>query len=122
MAKINLTDRERYAIFVIINPMSHADRSARRAFDKLWDRLNLDEIASKAEHLNPHVAPPHLSFGNADAIEYDCTSDQRDMLIDKVCGITGLSTMFGRMLNRAEAEMVRAREGRTLEAVESVNG
>lgn len=109
MATMNLSDRERYAIYLVVNTMNHPDRASRKRWDRVWDKLKLDDIARTAPNQNMFI--PQNFSDESPIPPFEISSEERDMLISSVCGAAGLSTAVGRLLNRAEAEMVKARDG-----------
>jgi len=104
MAKVSISDRQRYALYLILNPMQHANRSERKRIDKLWDDIALDEIALRCDK-----PVSHLDFNNTET-EREISSEQRDLIIDIVAR-PGINTAIGRLLNPVETSLLKAREG-----------
>lgn len=101
MARITTTEQQRYALFTLLNPMTHATRAERKKVDTLWDALKLDDVANKA------VGTP---IDTKETREDEITSDQRDLIIE-ILSRPGITTGIGRVLNPVEKELIRSRDG-----------
>lgn len=110
MAKITATERERWVLFQLINPMPHQTKQERRKWDRIFDELKLEEIGDKAAVYAPGVQIDQRAFDAVDVKTYELTSDQRDAVISLLEG-PGLTTAGGRMVARFEREIVKGRDG-----------
>lgn len=109
MAKLQLSDRERWAMFVHLNGLPVQGRSEHRKVDRLWTTLSLDAIAMACEAKREGVRA--TDWDHEVRTEFELTSDQRDYLIDaleKPMG-SGLS----RILFPIEELLVKSRDGDT---------
>ena len=110
MAKISATERERWVLYQLIDPMNHAGKADRRKWERIFDALRLEEIADKLAVYAPGAQPDARIFDNVTLLELETTSDQRDAVIGLLEG-PGLTTKGGRMLNRFEREIIKGRDG-----------
>lgn len=105
MAKIDLTDRERFALFVQLNSMQVKDRAEGRRLDKVWVALNLDAVAETARR----GANSDGSFDHEARATYELTSDQRDSLIEYLD--KPMTGGMARLIVRIGDELLRSRDG-----------
>lgn len=110
MAKISATERERWVLYQLIDPMSHAGKTERLRWGRIYAALRLEEIAEKVEVYAPGVQVDGRIFDNVDELELEVTSDQRDMLI-ALLEKPGLTTRGGRLLHRFEVAIIKGRDG-----------
>lgn len=110
MAKVTATERERWVLYQVLNPMGHANRAERRKVDRIWDALRLDEIGDKTQLYAPGAQIDPRIFSAEEPATFELTSDQRDYVID-LLDKPGLTTSGGRMLRRFEAEIIKGRDG-----------
>lgn len=110
MAKVSATERERWVLFQLINPMPHQMKSERRKWDRIFEALRLDEIADKVAIYAPGTNVDPRAFDAVDTVDLELTSDQRDAVIALLEG-PGLTTAGGRMLARFEVAIVKSRDG-----------
>lgn len=110
MAQISATERERWVLYQLINPMPHQTKSERKKWDRIFDKLALEELADKVSVYSPTTPINPNTFDAVDAKTYELTSDQRDAVISLLEG-PGLTTSGGRMLARFEAEIIKGRDG-----------
>lgn len=104
MAKGMVSDRQKFALYLVLNPMQHNTRAERKRVDKFWDDIGLEEIAKRAEK-----SVNALDF-SPDAHEVEMTSDNRDLIIE-ICSRPGINTAIGRILNPLEQELIKGRDG-----------
>lgn len=110
MAKISATERERWVLFQLINPMAHQTKQERKKWDRIFDGLQLEEIGDKTDVYPPGTQIDPRAFDNVDLRELELTSDQRDAVIALLEG-PGLTTKGGRMLSRFENQIIKGRDG-----------
>jgi hypothetical protein len=110
VAKISATERERYVLFQLINPMNHAGKAERRKWERIFDALRLDDIADKVGAYAPGIQVDPRIFDAVEQLEIELTSDQRDAVIGLLEG-PGLTTSGGRMMRRFETEIIKGRDG-----------
>lgn len=110
MAKITATERERYVLFQLINPMGHPNRAERRRVDRIFDAMALAEIDDKTRVYAPGTQVSPQIFDDVEAKTFELTSDQRDYVIE-LLDKPGLTTAGGRMLARFEREIIAGRDG-----------
>ena len=108
MAKITATERERWVLFQLINPMNHSGKAERRKWERIFDALRLEEIADKIGAYAPGAQVDARIFDVVELLELEVTSDQRDAVIGLLEG-PGLTTAGGRMLGRFERDSVDVR-------------
>jgi hypothetical protein len=51
MATITANERERFALFTLLNPLQCQNRAESRRLDSVWTALRLDELAEKCSAL-----------------------------------------------------------------------
>jgi len=110
MAKISATERERYVLFQLLNPMGHQNRAERKRVDRIFDALALAEIDDKTRVYAPGTQVSPQIFDAVEEKDFELTSDQRDYVID-LLDKPGLTTAGGRMLARFEREIIKGRDG-----------
>lgn len=110
MAKISATERERWVLYQLINPMSHNGKAERRKWERIFDALKLEEIADRLATYAPGVQASERIFDNLELTDLEVTSDQRDAVIGLLDG-PGLTTAGGRLIARFEREIVKGRDG-----------
>lgn len=110
MAKISATERERWVLFQLINPMNHQGKAERRKWDRIFDALELERISETLSAYAPGVQADQRIFDNITLREFELTSDQRDAVIGLLEG-PGLTTAGGRLVARFEREIVKGRDG-----------
>jgi hypothetical protein len=110
MAKITATERERWVLYQLINPMQHQTKQERRKWDRIFDALALEEIGDRLNVYAPGTAVDPRIFDAVDERELDLTGDQRDAVISLLEG-PGLTTHGGRLLKRFETAIVKGRDG-----------
>lgn len=112
MAKIKTTERERWALFMVMAPLNPQNRQERKRNDRLWDALGLDPVAEKVARYpsGSSLDPKLFNDEIAEAAEVELTSDQRDVLID-LLDKPALTQNGWRLLRRLDAELVRGRDG-----------
>lgn len=108
MATINATARERFALYLVLNPMQHQNRAERKRADRTFDALKLGAISDIVDKSGGNMN--HLGFDAVETLPYELTSDQRDFVID-VLDRPGVNTAIGRMLARLEHELIKGRDG-----------
>jgi hypothetical protein len=110
VAKISATERERWVLYQLINPMPHQGKAERRKWDRIFEALRLDDIADKLSVYAPGTNVDPRSFDAVELLELEVTSEQRDAVIGLLEG-PGLTTSGGRMVARFEREIVKGRDG-----------
>jgi hypothetical protein len=110
MAKISATERERWVLFQLIDPMNHQGKAERKKWDRIFEALRLGEIAEKLEVYAPGVQVDARIFDNVDEADLELTSDQRDAVIE-LLERPGLTTRGGRLLRRFEQAIIKGRDG-----------
>jgi hypothetical protein len=110
MAKISATERERWVLYQLINPMNHQGKAERRKWERIFDALRLEDIADKLSTYAPGIQADQRIFDGLELLELEVTSDQRDAVIALLEG-PGLTTAGGRMLGRFEREIIKGRDG-----------
>lgn len=108
MVTVSATNRERFALYLVLNPMQHTNRQERKRADRIFDALELGGISDTVDTLGGNVS--HLSFDPSTPKEYELTSEQRDLLIS-LLDRPGVNTGTGRLLGRLEAELIKSRDG-----------
>lgn len=119
MAKISLTDRQRYALVAHLNRVSCTSRAEQRAIDRIFSApqgdesngLDLDPIALQCDAATS--LPRLTDFDNETVREYSLTSDTRDHLITFL-EPTPQAPMAGgmaRQLSAISAALIRSRDG-----------
>lgn len=109
MAKITATERERWVLYQLINPMQHPTKTERRKWERIFDALRLEEIGDRVSVYAPGVQIDPRIFDAVVEAELEVTSDQRDDVIKLLDG-PGLTTFGGRMLKRFETEIIKTRD------------
>lgn len=110
MARANATERDRWVLYQMMNGNSPGSRAERLKMDRLWAALKLDEVAAKVEQYPPQsVLDPKL-FDHDARVEYEVTSDQRDVLIEFL-GKPGLTMSGHRIVRELETDLIKARDG-----------
>lgn len=107
MAKIYASPRERFALFLILNPMQHNNRQERKRADRIFDALELGAIGDTVDRLGGQTT--HLGFSPIDGKDYELTSDQRDLLISFLDRPVSLA--IGRLVKRLESDLIKGRDG-----------
>jgi hypothetical protein len=107
MARIDLSPRERFSIFILLNPMSVPNRAEGRKLDRVWTAINLDEIVELARK----GSTTETAFAEDPSVEYQLTSDERDSLIDYLD--RQMTGGMARILVKVGNELIRSRDGET---------
>jgi hypothetical protein len=110
MAKITATERERWVLYQLINPMNHQGKAERKKWDRIFDALELERISDTLSAFAPGTHVDQRLFDAVELREFELTSDQRDAVIAMLEG-PGLTTQGGRMVARFEREIVKGRDG-----------
>lgn len=106
MAEIKLSARDRFALYVHINPQPVAGRAEQRKLDRLWSALALDPIAAVCE---PKREGSRSTDFDDEKKPIELTSDMRDQLIDLLD--RPMTGGLSRLLGPISAELIRARDG-----------
>ena len=110
MATITATERERWVLYQLINPMNHQGKAERKKWDRIFDALKLEEISDTLATYAPGTQADQRIFDAVDLRDFELTSDQRDAVIGLLEG-PGLTTAGGRLVKRFEHEIVKGRDG-----------
>lgn len=106
--KYTVSERARFGLYLLLNPMQHPNRVERMRADRLFEVLGLDVISSKVDAAGGHIS--HLGFSDQAMIEVELTSDQRDMMIDFL-DRPAVTTSIGRLVSELERELIKRRDG-----------
>lgn len=106
--KYTVSERTRFGLFLLLNPMQHPNRAERKRTDRLWDELALDDVAAKVDGAAGQIG--HLGFSETATIEAELTSDQRDLLLS-IFDKPGVTTAVGRLVEPLESELLKRRDG-----------
>jgi hypothetical protein len=108
MATIQLSDRDRFAIYVHLNVQALTNHAEQRRMSRLWTVLDLDPIAAICE---PRKDPVRTTEFSEEKKDYDITSDQRDYLIELLGRIMGAG--LSRLLLPISMALMKSRDGET---------
>lgn len=110
MAKITLSERDRAAISFRLNGVSVTDHNARRAVDRMFDSLKLDELPGDSLVRINDARPQNWAEGT---VTYDLTSEQRDRLIEWLSPSQAapLAGFLARILGAISDTLIAARDG-----------
>lgn len=111
MTKIRVTERERYALYLVLFNMPQSDRSARLRTDRLVTLLKLDDMSDQVDTtVMTKKNVTHADFGNdlddVSTIEVEMNVDQKEYLAQLLN--TPYNTALGQILKRFDAEICKA--------------
>lgn len=113
---VSATERERWVLYQLLNPMGQQNRADGRRLERLWDALGLDEIEDKVRVYAPGTQLDARIFDDVERKNFPTvTSEQRDFMIE-LLDKPGLTLSGRRMIRKFESAMIIGRDGEAAKA------
>lgn len=106
--KILASERERWVLFQLINPIGQTDRADGRRVDRLWNALELDTIEYKHRSLKKEERAEPDPYDPVNMREHELTAEQVDFLLE-LLNKPGLTRSGRAWLRAIEAQLEKAK-------------